>query len=150
MKIYQTCFGHYLNMTNFLEYPFTGAAKTGEIRLIGTKNSHLINTFTTLLGIVAGNLDIWASCTDVHWKAREEHEALSEGVQRSCRCPIPGSSPGQVRWGPVQPHLVHGNPAHSKRVGSGLSFFNVPSNSSHPMVQWTYSPQKKKKMDAIF
>ena len=35
-------------------------------------------------------------------------------TQRSCRCAIPGSVPGQGDWGPGQPHSVGGVPAHSR------------------------------------
>jgi len=37
----------------------------------------------------------------------------------NCRCPILGSVQGQAGWGSGQPHLVGGNPAYDKVVGTG-------------------------------
>jgi len=42
--------------------------------------------------------------------------ALKQVAQRSCGCPIPGGIQGQVGWGPEQPDLVHGSPAHSRHL----------------------------------
>jgi len=42
--------------------------------------------------------------------------ALGQATQRSFGCPIPGGIRGQVGWGPGQPHLVCGSPAHSSGV----------------------------------
>jgi len=39
-------------------------------------------------------------------------------AQRNCGCLIPGDVQGQVGWGPGQPELVGGSPAHSRRVGT--------------------------------
>jgi len=50
---------------------------------------------------------------------------------RSCGCPIPGCTEGQVGWGPGQPDLVGGSPAHDG-VGTGRSL-KVPSNPRHSM-----------------
>lgn len=38
-------------------------------------------------------------------------------MQRGCGCPIPGGIQGQVGWGPGQPELVGGNPAHDRGIG---------------------------------
>ena len=35
-------------------------------------------------------------------------------AQRSCGCPIHGSTQGWAGWGPGQPELVGGSPAHSR------------------------------------
>ena len=39
-------------------------------------------------------------------------------AQRSCGCTIPGVIQGQVGWGPGQPELVCGSPAHSREIGT--------------------------------
>jgi len=36
----------------------------------------------------------------------------------SCGCHIHGGVQGQVGWGPGQPDLMVGNPAHSRGVGA--------------------------------
>jgi len=36
-------------------------------------------------------------------------EALAQAAQRSCGCPIPGSTQDQVGWGPRQVDPVSGN-----------------------------------------
>jgi len=46
-------------------------------------------------------------------------------------CPIPGGAQGQVGWGPGQPELVGGSPAHGR--GWSLVTCNVPSNQNHSM-----------------
>ena len=38
----------------------------------------------------------------------------------SCGCPIPAGTRGQVGWGPGQPELVGGSPAHGPPVGFTL------------------------------
>ena len=48
----------------------------------------------------------------------EGGEALAQVAQRSCGCPIPGMVQGQVGWGPGQPDLVGGVPAHGRGVGT--------------------------------
>ena len=45
-------------------------------------------------------------------------------------CPIPGDAQGQVGWGPGQPELVWGSPAHGR--GWGWVSFEVPS------ILWFY------------
>ena len=47
-------------------------------------------------------------------------------AQGSCVCPIPGGAQGQVGWGPGQPDLVGGSPAHGR--GWHWVGFKVPSN----------------------
>lgn len=47
----------------------------------------------------------------------EADEALVQVAQRSCECPLPGDVQGQAEWGPGQPDLVGGNPAHFEVVG---------------------------------
>ena len=47
-------------------------------------------------------------------------------AQRSCGCPIPGGTEGQVGWGPGQPELVGGSPAHG-RAGSGCALSSLPT-----------------------
>jgi len=44
-------------------------------------------------------------------------------------CPTPGGTQGQVGWGPGQPELVGGSPAHGR--GLGWLGFEVPSNPNH-------------------
>ena len=44
----------------------------------------------------------------------EGGEALAQGAQRGCGCPIPGSVQGRVGWGFEQPGLVEGVPAHGR------------------------------------
>ena len=46
----------------------------------------------------------------------EDGEAQAQAAHRSCGCPIPGVAQVLVGWGPGQPDLVTGNPAHSKRL----------------------------------
>ena len=46
-------------------------------------------------------------------------EALEWAAQRSCGFPIPGGVQGQLGWGPGQPDLVAGNPAHGRGIGAG-------------------------------
>jgi len=41
-----------------------------------------------------------------------------QDAQRSCGCPIPGGVQGQVGWGPGQPYILGGSPAHGKGVGT--------------------------------
>ena len=50
----------------------------------------------------------------------------------SCGCPIPGGAQGRVGWGPGQPELVGGQPAHGR--GLGLVGSEVPSNPNHSMI----------------
>jgi len=40
-------------------------------------------------------------------------EALAQAAQRGYGCPM-GGTQGQVGWGPGQPELGGGNPAHSR------------------------------------
>ena len=44
----------------------------------------------------------------------------------SCGCPIPAGTQGQVGWGPGQPELVGGSPAHGR--GWHWVGFELPSN----------------------
>ena len=44
----------------------------------------------------------------------EGGDALEQVAQGGCGCPIPGGIQGQVGWGPGQPGLVVGDPAHSR------------------------------------
>jgi len=39
-------------------------------------------------------------------------QRLKQTAQRSCEYPIPGGVQGQVGWGPGEPELVDGSPAH--------------------------------------
>ena len=43
-------------------------------------------------------------------------EALEQVAQRNCAWPIPGGIQGQAGWGPGQPDLVGGVPAHGGGV----------------------------------
>ena len=52
--------------------------------------------------------------------------------RRSCGCPIPGGTQGQVGWGPGQPGLVGGVPAHVR--GCNWMGFKVPSNPNHSVI----------------
>jgi len=40
--------------------------------------------------------------------------ATSTITQRSCGCPISGGVEGQAGWGPGQPDVVSGSPAHGR------------------------------------
>jgi len=44
----------------------------------------------------------------------EGGEALAQAAQRSCGCTITADIQVQIGWGPGQPHLVSGNPAHGR------------------------------------
>lgn len=63
-----------------------------------------------------------SDCTDIGTTHanREDGEALAWAVQRAVDAPFPQ---GQAGWGPGKPDLmpdsVLGNPAHSRRVGTG-------------------------------
>ena len=46
----------------------------------------------------------------------EGGDALEQVAQGCCGCPIPGGIKGQGGYGSVQPGLVVGNLAHSRRV----------------------------------
>lgn len=48
------------------------------------------------------------------WKKYIDGEALEQVVQRTCGCSIPESIQGQFGWGPTQPDLVQGVPAHGR------------------------------------
>jgi len=54
-------------------------------------------------------------------------------LPESCGCLIAGGTQGQAGWGPEQPDLVGGNPAHSTGVGTYM-IFKVLSNPSHSMI----------------
>ena len=43
-------------------------------------------------------------------------ETLAQIAQGSCGCPLPGSVPGQVGWGFIQPGLGEDVPARDKGV----------------------------------
>jgi len=47
-------------------------------------------------------------------------------------CPIPGGIQAQVGWGPGQPELLGGSPAHGR--GLGLVGFGIPANPSHFVI----------------
>jgi len=51
---------------------------------------------------------------------------------RRCGCPIPAGTQGQVGWGPGQPELVGGSPAHGR--GWHWVGFELPSNHSHSVI----------------
>ena len=59
---------------------------------------------------------------------------LSVAAQRSCGCPIPGGAQGQVGWGPGQPEVLGGGPAH----GRGLELCDLwgPSNLMRSVILW--------------
>ena len=66
--------------------------------------------------------------------------SFPEGVVRrwhSCPeklwCPIPGGAQGQVGWGPGQPELVGGSPAHG--TGWGGVGCELPSNPNHSVIK---------------
>ena len=46
----------------------------------------------------------------------EGGETLAQVAWRACRCPIPGTIPGQAGRGSEQPDLVEGVPAHCRGV----------------------------------
>lgn len=72
------------------------------------------------------------------WVSCEEAILLSEGgealalLPRELWCPIPAGTRGQVGWGPGQPELVGGSPAH----GQGWHWvdFEILSNLSRAMI----------------
>ena len=41
-------------------------------------------------------------------------------------CPIPGGTQGQVGWGPGQPELMEGSPAHGRGWG-GCALSSLPT-----------------------
>lgn len=53
------------------------------------------------------------------------------GCPESCGCPIPGGAQDYVGWGPGQPKLEGGSPAHGRGWG-GLK--EVPSSASHSVI----------------
>ena len=63
----------------------------------------------------------------------EGGEALEQAAQRSCGCPIPGNTQGQVGWGPGQPELLGGT-AYGR--GLELEGLKAPSNPSHAVIRW--------------
>ena len=46
--------------------------------------------------------------------------------------PIPGGTQGQVGWGPGQPELLGGSPAHG--TGLGWVGFELLSNPNHSVI----------------
>ena len=50
-------------------------------------------------------------------KTKMIFSALPGGGWENLWCPIPGSAQGQVAWGPGQPDLVGGSPAHGMGLG---------------------------------
>jgi len=46
-------------------------------------------------------------------------ETVEQVAQRVGRCPVPGNTQGQVRWGFEHPCLVEGVPAHGRGVETG-------------------------------
>ena len=46
----------------------------------------------------------------------EGSKALAQATHRSCGCPMPGSSQGQVGWGPGQSDQVGSNSAYRRGV----------------------------------
>jgi len=50
-------------------------------------------------------------------------------AHRSCGCPIPGGAQGQVGWGPGQPELVRGSPAHGKGFGTRWCLRFLPTQA---------------------
>lgn len=62
----------------------------------------------------------------------EAAETLAQVAWGSCRCPIPGSVQVQAEWGPEQPDLVEGAPAHGS--GVRIRIFNIPANSNHSIT----------------
>ena len=61
-------------------------------------------------------------------------------------CPIPGGTQGQVGWGPGQPELVGGSPAHNRGWG-GWAF--RPSPTQTLLDLWFVLPFSKKKKKFI-
>lgn len=49
----------------------------------------------------------------------EGGEAVAQAAQRGCECPTSSGGQGQVGWGPGQPELVAGKPAHSRGLELG-------------------------------
>ena len=62
----------------------------------------------------------------------EGGEAL-EQLPRELWCPISGGAQGQVGWGPGQPQLAGGSPAHG--MGWDSMIFKIPSNLKPSMIQ---------------
>jgi len=50
-------------------------------------------------------------------------------VQRSCGCPIPGGTQGQVGWAPGQPELLGDSPAHDRRAGTEEALRALPTQA---------------------
>ena len=65
-----------------------------------------------------------------HWKTQRNSWRGGEKLW----CPIPGGAQGQVGWGPGQPELVGGSPAHGR--GWGWVGFELPSNPNHSVILW--------------
>jgi len=57
------------------------------------------------------------------WKEQEEERSTVRPwhscPERSCGSSIPGGTQGQVGWGPGQPELLNGSPAHSMGLRLG-------------------------------
>ena len=49
----------------------------------------------------------------------EGGKCLEQATQRRCGCPISGDIQDQVGWGPGQPELAGGSPAHSRGLELG-------------------------------
>jgi len=76
-------------------------------------------------GFLEGPVAIRQGVMEIQTRSKDEilycegGEALAQGAQRSCGCPLPGSVQGQVGWGFVHPGLVEGFPVNDRRVGTG-------------------------------
>ena len=57
----------------------------------------------------------------------EGSEELAQAAQSSCGCPISGGIQGQVGWGPGQPELVGGSPAHGWGLDCMVSLSSLPT-----------------------
>lgn len=67
-------------------------------------------------------------------------EALAQGAQGSCECPIPEGIKDQVGWGPGQPDLVGGSPNHSRVDGIGWVWKFLPTKPFYNSVICFYEP----------
>ena len=61
-------------------------------------------------------------------------QMLNEKYQNGCMTSraVPGGAQGQVEWGPGQPELVGGSPAHGS--GWGWVDFELPSNPNCSVI----------------
>jgi len=64
-------------------------------------------------------------------------------AQGGCWCPIPGSIQGQAGCGSGQPGLLVGDPAHSRRVGTGWALWSFLWLCDDSMTLWSTTRDRK-------